>query len=128
MIPSKIQNAKVLIIHCNDQRQGGSSALILSFMLRYPPVSPHFIFDPVTSHRIKFNFDPPYDWYIINKFKHITNIYNKSIIKALCLSKTQKILCSSLAHVHEHKDTFEKLSILHKIYTILVSVSFRKYL
>ena len=32
LFPSKIQNAKVLIIHCNDQRQAGSSALMLSFI------------------------------------------------------------------------------------------------
>ena len=34
---------------------------------------------------------------------------------------TQKALCTSLARVHEHKDTFDKLSNLHEIYTILVS-------
>ena len=58
----------------------------------------------------------------------INRLLLQTDIKALRLSKTQKILCTSLAHVHEHKDTFEKLSTLHKIYTIRVSVSFPKYL
>ena len=48
----------------------------------YPPVSTQFIFDPVTSPRIKVTFDPPFDWPVINQFKHITNKYICEISKA----------------------------------------------
>ena len=55
---------------------------ILSADVGYPPVSTQFIFDPVTSPRIKVTFDPPFDWPVINQFKHITNKYICEISKA----------------------------------------------
>ena len=55
---------------------------ILSADVGYPPVSTQFIFDPVTSPRIKVTFDSPFDWPVINQFKHITNKYICEISKA----------------------------------------------
>ena len=49
-----------------------------------------------------------------NAFNHKEKFFffNKSIIEALCISKTQKTLCTCLAHLHEHKATCEELSNL----------------
>ena len=66
-----------------------------------------------------------------NRFRNSSSITNNnfvlcSLIKALSKhyaeTKCKETLCTSLARVHEHKDTFDKLSNLYEIYAILVSL------
>ena len=67
-----------------------------------------------------------------NRFRNSPSITNNnfvfcSLIKASSKNFVEakhkkKTLCTSLAHLHEHKDTFDEFSNLHEIYTILVPI------